>query len=249
MESMATLGIAALRLRHPLRPRPVPPGDRRRLAGRACPRTGCRSAIPGSSSGRRSRYAIGFGGTVETRDRRGRQRRATSGTRPRRSTRSPTTRRSPAGAARHVNTLRLWSARAADPLRLDALQPRRPRRRARRAGRARRAISRVLYPSDDTAAGQELRLRQEYFFTSRLAAGPPAPPPAAARRPRVAAGPRGDPAQRHASGDRGRRADAAPGRRARRSPGSEAWRDHARAASPTPTTRCCRRRWRAGRWR
>ncbi len=28
------------------------------------------------------------------------------------------------------------------------------------------AISRVLYPSDATPAGQELRLRQEYFFTS-----------------------------------------------------------------------------------
>ena len=28
------------------------------------------------------------------------------------------------------------------------------------------SISRVLYPNDDTAAGQELRLKQEYFFTS-----------------------------------------------------------------------------------
>ena len=28
------------------------------------------------------------------------------------------------------------------------------------------SISQVLYPSDDTPAGQELRLRQEYFFTS-----------------------------------------------------------------------------------
>ena len=28
------------------------------------------------------------------------------------------------------------------------------------------AISQVLYPSDETPAGQELRLRQEYFFTS-----------------------------------------------------------------------------------
>ncbi len=35
------------------------------------------------------------------------------------------------------------------------------------AGRARaNAISQVLYPSDETTAGQELRLRQEYFFTS-----------------------------------------------------------------------------------
>ncbi len=28
------------------------------------------------------------------------------------------------------------------------------------------AISQVLYPSDETPAGQELRLRQEYFFSS-----------------------------------------------------------------------------------
>jgi starch phosphorylase len=28
------------------------------------------------------------------------------------------------------------------------------------------SISRVLYPADSTEAGQELRLRQEYFFVS-----------------------------------------------------------------------------------
>ena len=51
-----------------------------------------------------------------------------------------------------------------DPAR--RLQPRRPcRRRWPIASRA-EAISRVLYPSDETPAGQELRLRQEYFFAS-----------------------------------------------------------------------------------
>jgi starch phosphorylase len=65
----------------------------------------------------------------------------------------------------YANTLRLWSARAADPLRLDVfnrgdiIAALEPRDRAN-------AISQVLYPSDETAAGQELRLRQEYFFTS-----------------------------------------------------------------------------------
>jgi glycogen phosphorylase len=65
----------------------------------------------------------------------------------------------------YANTLRLWSARAADPLRLDAfnrgdhIRALEPRDRAN-------AISQVLYPSDDTPAGQELRLRQEYFFMS-----------------------------------------------------------------------------------
>jgi starch phosphorylase len=66
---------------------------------------------------------------------------------------------------RHVNTLRLWSAQAADPLRLEAFN------RGDFVGalteqvRA-ESISKLLYPSDETAAGQELRLRQEYFFTS-----------------------------------------------------------------------------------
>ncbi len=66
---------------------------------------------------------------------------------------------------RRVNTLRLWTANAIDPIKLDAFN----------AGdhvgalvdvlRA-DALVRVLYPADSSAAGQELRLRQEYFFTS-----------------------------------------------------------------------------------
>ena len=66
---------------------------------------------------------------------------------------------------RHVNPLRLWSARAIDPLHLavfnegDHLEALSPQARAE-------AISKVLYPSDDTTSGQELRLRQEYFFVS-----------------------------------------------------------------------------------
>ena len=64
-----------------------------------------------------------------------------------------------------VNTLRLWSARASDPLRLQDFN------RGDHVGalleRVRaEAISRVLYPGDDTPAGQELRLRQEYFFAA-----------------------------------------------------------------------------------
>jgi starch phosphorylase len=66
---------------------------------------------------------------------------------------------------RHVNTLRLWSARSTTPVHLEAFNTgdvvgaTAPRAQAE-------AISRVLYPSDSTPAGQELRLRQEYFFTS-----------------------------------------------------------------------------------
>ncbi len=66
---------------------------------------------------------------------------------------------------RRVNILRLWSARAIDPLRLadfnsgDHIGAFADRLRAE-------AISQVLYPGDDSAAGRELRLRQEYFFVS-----------------------------------------------------------------------------------
>jgi starch phosphorylase len=64
-----------------------------------------------------------------------------------------------------VNTLRLWSARATDPLHLDAFNS--GDHVGALAGRVRaEAISRVLYPGDESPAGQELRLRQEYFFAS-----------------------------------------------------------------------------------
>ena len=108
-------------------------------------------------------YDVGFGGHVEARDRRARWR--MSGTPPKSSTPSPTTRRSSAGAANHVNTLRLWSARAPDPLRLDVFNAGDHVGAQTEQVRA-EAISKVLYPSDSTPAGQELRLRQEYFFAS-----------------------------------------------------------------------------------
>jgi glycogen phosphorylase len=66
---------------------------------------------------------------------------------------------------RHVNTLRLWAARAREPLHLDRFND--GDHHGALADRMRaEAISLLLYPSDATAAGQELRLRQEYFFTA-----------------------------------------------------------------------------------
>src|SRR6185312_16216122 len=66
---------------------------------------------------------------------------------------------------RHVNALRLWSARAASPIQLSTFN--KGDYVGAVAARARaEAISRVLYPNDATAEGQELRLRQEYFFTA-----------------------------------------------------------------------------------
>jgi starch phosphorylase len=66
---------------------------------------------------------------------------------------------------RHVNTLRLWSARPTDPLKLEAFNAGDYVGAFSETVRA-EAISKVLYPSDATPAGQELRLRQEYFFAS-----------------------------------------------------------------------------------
>src|SRR6185312_4730814 len=65
----------------------------------------------------------------------------------------------------HVNPLRLWSARAPDPLRLDVFNTGDHVGALTAQARA-ETISKILYPSDETPAGQELRLRQEYFFVS-----------------------------------------------------------------------------------
>ena len=64
---------------------------------------------------------------------------------------------------RHANTLRLWSARATQPTQITS----QPDTRRGAAWHLRpEAISSVLYPNDSTPEGQELRLRQEYFFTA-----------------------------------------------------------------------------------
>ena len=68
---------------------------------------------------------------------------------------------------RHVNHAAAVVARASTtPVHLAAFNTGRRCRRARAPRAQAEAISRVLYPSDATPAGQELRLRQEYFFTS-----------------------------------------------------------------------------------
>ena len=65
----------------------------------------------------------------------------------------------------YVNALRLWSARAPDPMRLDMFNLGDHVGALTEQARA-EAISKVLYPSDATPAGRDLRLRQEYFFVS-----------------------------------------------------------------------------------
>ncbi len=66
---------------------------------------------------------------------------------------------------KRVNTLRLWTASALDPIRLDAFNA--GDHAGALTGQVRAdSLVRILYPADSTLAGQELRLRQEYFFTA-----------------------------------------------------------------------------------
>ena len=66
---------------------------------------------------------------------------------------------------KRVNTLRLWTANAIDPIKLDKFNAGDHIGALAEDARA-DSLVRVLYPADSSAAGQELRLRQEYFFTS-----------------------------------------------------------------------------------
>ncbi|MEL6584779.1 MAG: glycogen/starch/alpha-glucan phosphorylase [Pseudomonadota bacterium] len=66
---------------------------------------------------------------------------------------------------KRVNTLRLWKAEPLDPIRLEVFNAGDHLGAMEDKNRA-EALSRVLYPADETPAGQELRLRQEYFFSS-----------------------------------------------------------------------------------
>jgi starch phosphorylase len=65
----------------------------------------------------------------------------------------------------HVNALRLWSARAPDPLKLDVFNTGDYLGASAEQARA-ESICKFLYPNDESAAGRELRLRQEYFFVA-----------------------------------------------------------------------------------
>ncbi|HZR71349.1 glycogen/starch/alpha-glucan phosphorylase [Bradyrhizobium sp.] len=65
----------------------------------------------------------------------------------------------------NVNALRLWSARSPDPLRLDVFNTGDYIGAVAEEARA-ESICKFLYPNDESPAGRELRLRQEYFFVS-----------------------------------------------------------------------------------
>ena len=71
----------------------------------------------------------------------------------------------PGYGVNNVNTLRLWSARAADEFNLQYFKD------GDYIGACQdkissENISKVLYPNDNNVSGKELRLKQQYFFTS-----------------------------------------------------------------------------------
>ncbi|TVQ94736.1 MAG: glycogen/starch/alpha-glucan phosphorylase [Deltaproteobacteria bacterium] len=63
----------------------------------------------------------------------------------------------------HVNTLRLWSAQPTEGFDLAVFNAGDYRRAVEERTMV-EAISKVLYPADDTPAGRELRLKQQIFF-------------------------------------------------------------------------------------
>ena len=124
-----------------------------------------------------------------------------------------TTRRSSGYRVDTCNILRLWKAEAVESFDFDAFNHG-DYYRAVQDKMASENITKVLYPNDEVAAGKELRLKQQFFFSScslqdmlrihALLGGTPA------ELPREMGGA----TKRHASGSRSGRADAAAGRRA-----------------------------------
>ncbi len=163
MESMATLGVAAygygIRYNHGLFRQVIKDGWQREY-----PETWLSFGNPWEFERAEVDYNINFGGRVQ--EEKGDDTQVRYVWRPAETVEAIAYDTPVVGwRGRHVNTLRLWSARAADPLRLDTFN--RGDHVGALAERSRaNAISQVLYPSDETPAGQELRLRQEYFFTS-----------------------------------------------------------------------------------
>lgn len=163
MESMATVGVPAygygIRYRHGLFRQEILDGWQAEM-----PETWLEHGNPWEFDRREAAYDIGFGGRVEYHEPNGTSERyvwvpaekvkATAYDTP-----------IVGWRAARVNTLRLWKADPIDPIRLDAFNAGDHAGSLAESNRA-DALTRVLYPADTSPAGQELRLRQEYFFSS-----------------------------------------------------------------------------------
>ncbi|MGE0006249.1 MAG: glycogen/starch/alpha-glucan phosphorylase [Parvibaculaceae bacterium] len=163
MESMASVDIPAygygIRYQHGLFKQKIKDGQQIEV-----PEDWLAHGNPWEFERQEAAYEIGFGGTVETVEQDDNSLKHTWV--PSETVQAVAFDTPIAGwRGRRVNTLRLWGAQALDPLRLDAFN--RGDHLGALAEQARaETITQVLYPSDSTPAGQELRLRQEYFFVS-----------------------------------------------------------------------------------
>ena len=163
MESMATVDVPAygygIRYVHGLFRQQMADGWQVEL-----PETWLAHGNPWEFERRESSYEIGFGGGVET---------IAIGEDKQRFVWKPAERviatayDTPAVGWRghRVNTLRLWAANPIDPILLEAFNAGDHIGALKESNRA-ESLTRVLYPADATPAGQELRLRQEFFFCS-----------------------------------------------------------------------------------
>ena len=163
MESMATVGVPAygygIRYRHGLFRQEILDGWQAEM-----PETWLEHGNPWEFDRREAAYDIGFGGRVEYHDPNGAVERYVWVPAERvKATAYDTPIVGWRGA--RVNTLRLWKADPIDPIRLDAFNAGDHTGSLAESNRA-DALTRVLYPADTSPSGQELRLRQEYFFSS-----------------------------------------------------------------------------------
>ncbi len=163
MESMATLGVPAtgygIRYRHGLFRQRIKDGWQLEY-----PETWLEHGNPWEFDRREAAYEVGFGGLVEFHEANGAEEKYTWQPAERVIASAYDT---PVVGWRGswVNTLRLWNAEPVDPIRLDAFNAGDHIGSLKESNRA-DALTRVLYPADAAPSGQELRLRQEYFFSS-----------------------------------------------------------------------------------
>jgi starch phosphorylase len=163
MESMASVDIPAygygIRYQHGLFKQKIKDGQQIEV-----PEDWLAHGNPWEFERQEAAYEIGFGGTVETVEKDDNSLKHTWV--PSETVQAVAFDTPIAGwRGKRVNTLRLWGAQALDPIRLDAFNRGDHLGALTEQARA-ETITQVLYPSDSTPAGQELRLRQEYFFVS-----------------------------------------------------------------------------------
>tara|TARA_R110002020_G_scaffold64925_8_gene171862 strand:- start:1563 stop:4028 length:2466 start_codon:yes stop_codon:yes gene_type:complete len=164
MESMATVDIPAygygIRYVHGLFRQQMSDGWQVEL-----PETWLANGNPWEFQRRESAYEIGFGGSVDTIGNGSEETQRCIWKPQERMIATAYDTPVVGWRAKRVNTLRLWTAQPIDPILLDAFNAGDHIGALRESNKA-EALARVLYPADQTPAGQELRLRQEYFFSS-----------------------------------------------------------------------------------